>query len=395
MSQTAEPIISVVMANKNGTMYLEQAVHSVLCQSVQNLELVFVDDASTDDSLSKIRAMATVDDRIRIIEKSASTGAAAARNVAIEAITSPWIAICDSDDVMHPDRLANLLAFAENKQADMVADDCIHFAVTPMEAPRTVMGIDRDLVAHKLNAVNIVETTAIGYLKPLIKRSLLSNSPYREDLTIGEDFQLYLELVLGGAEFWLSPTAQYLYRRMPGSLSFRSQPEQIYAQLVTLRETALNTTGQPAAFHRAMRHCIKKLEAAYAQESFARALKHGNVFNAAFHALKQPKPIWGWIKKNLKNKVTGTSGREIDIQYDFELLSNLAETDENTRRRYFAKLCYQASFKNIELVAETKEDLSAAWMLPAVNKVTLGKDGLDDFPHPQLYAATNRRVVNS
>lgn len=74
------PIVSVVMANHNGAAYLDAAITSVLDQSFTALELVFIDDASTDDSAARIAAAAGRDARIKPIFCARNVGIGAARN---------------------------------------------------------------------------------------------------------------------------------------------------------------------------------------------------------------------------------------------------------------------------------------------------------------------------
>ena len=361
------PTVSVVMANKNGGKHLEQAVHSVMNQSLQSIELVFVDDASTDDSLKQIRRVAGADPRIRIIARQVSQGAAAARNDAIARIQSDWIAICDSDDVMHPERLDRLLAFAKRKQACLVADDCIHFSQTPMSGPKTVLGLEHDLEAQLLTPLDLAQNSAIGYLKPLIKRSILPDHPYREDLAIGEDYQLYLDLVLKGAALWLCPTAQYLYRRQPGSLSFRSYPDQIAAQIAALRDAAVGS--HDAQIQDALAARIGQLQQNLAQESFALAVKHKRIDAMCKLALAEPGPIWSWSKRFLRSRLARATSARAPQNRQTVILDPPTDKDGNAARKYFAELCYQASLGDLELIANHETTLSAAWMVPAASRI--------------------------
>lgn len=108
---TATPRITVLMTLFNKGPYVEEAVQSVLAQSVEDLELLVVDDASTDHSVQRIQAIH--DPRIRVITNPVNTGRAAAANRGYDAAAGEYIAVLDADDVMLPARLERQLAFME------------------------------------------------------------------------------------------------------------------------------------------------------------------------------------------------------------------------------------------------------------------------------------------
>jgi glycosyltransferase involved in cell wall biosynthesis len=99
------PTVSVIMACHNAEAYVGEAVGSVLAQTSPDLELVVVDDRSTDDSVAVIRALAAADDRVRCLESRVNGGAAAARNRAIAEASGEWLAVLDADDVFLEDKL--------------------------------------------------------------------------------------------------------------------------------------------------------------------------------------------------------------------------------------------------------------------------------------------------
>src|SRR5262245_38740620 len=100
------PLISVIMANYQGSRYIERAVTSVLGQSVGDLELIISDDASTDDSLGVVARLAAHDPRVRLVRADQNGGPARCRNRALDLAQGSWIAIVDSDDLIHPERFA-------------------------------------------------------------------------------------------------------------------------------------------------------------------------------------------------------------------------------------------------------------------------------------------------
>ncbi len=108
----AAPRVSVVTTLFNKGPFVEAAVRSVLSSSFRDLELLIVDDASTDDGLDRVRAFS--DPRIRILECAVNTGRPAAANRGFDAAQGEYIAVLDADDTMEPDRIAEQVAFLDS-----------------------------------------------------------------------------------------------------------------------------------------------------------------------------------------------------------------------------------------------------------------------------------------
>jgi glycosyltransferase involved in cell wall biosynthesis len=103
----ATPAVSVVIPLYNKAPYVHRALSSVFDQSFQDLEVVVVDDGSTDAGGEIVAAMQ--DPRLRLI-RQANAGVAAARNVGVGASRGRWVAFLDADDTWRPDRLARQFA---------------------------------------------------------------------------------------------------------------------------------------------------------------------------------------------------------------------------------------------------------------------------------------------
>jgi glycosyltransferase involved in cell wall biosynthesis len=100
-----QPLVSVVMPAYNTAVYLKEAVHSILSQSWSNLELIIVNDASTDQTLDIAQDMKAKDPRIRILSNELNKGIVYSRNKGIHASRGRFIACMDADDIALPDRL--------------------------------------------------------------------------------------------------------------------------------------------------------------------------------------------------------------------------------------------------------------------------------------------------
>lgn len=116
-------LVSIIMPNYNSEKYVGATIQSVIDQTYQNWELLFVDDCSSDASLELVKSFQ--DDRIHIFSMKENGGAALARNRAIEEARGRWIAFLDSDDLWAPNKL--------EKQISYMQENDISFSYTDYE----------------------------------------------------------------------------------------------------------------------------------------------------------------------------------------------------------------------------------------------------------------------
>ena len=109
-------LVSVVMPNYNGGFFLKEALGSVLSQTYPCLEIIVVDDGSTDNSLE---ILATFEAQI-VLVKTNKLGAAAARNAGIKAARGEYIALLDSDDIWSSEKLQLQIDRLESTRLDLV-----------------------------------------------------------------------------------------------------------------------------------------------------------------------------------------------------------------------------------------------------------------------------------
>lgn len=100
------PAVSVVMPVYNGSRFLDRALASLRTQTLANWELLAVDDASADDSATKLDGYAAADSRVRVFRHTANRGQAAARNTALATARGDLVAYLDQDDEFYSDHLA-------------------------------------------------------------------------------------------------------------------------------------------------------------------------------------------------------------------------------------------------------------------------------------------------
>ncbi|MFD2233192.1 glycosyltransferase family 2 protein, partial [Phaeospirillum tilakii] len=233
------PLVSVVMACRNVGRFLDAALASVRQQSLAAIEILLVDDGSTDDTAHRARAHAAADPRLRLLE-GCGEGPGAARNRALAVARGEWLAVMDGDDLIHPRRLEILLAAAGAAPVEIVADTLLAFqagppgrrhAATLPAGPDWLRPVEIDLATYLRANRLFAGGAALGYLKPLIRRDWLAARGIRYDpgLRIGEDYDLIARALAAGARFRVVPPPLYFYRRHAGSTSYRMRAADVAA----------------------------------------------------------------------------------------------------------------------------------------------------------------------
>lgn len=274
------PLVSVVTANFNGALYLQPAIRSVLDQTLSSLELIVVDDRSTDASVAIVEQEAARDPRVRLIVQDRNGGPGAARNRALDAARGRWIAVFDSDDLMAPDRLERLVERAEGEGADIVVDNLMVFQDGSDEPWRPLLSGREFAEPRWIELAEYIASNRLyakrpgtGYLKPLFSADCLSGVRYREALRIGEDYDLVARLLARGCRLRLEPSALYRYRQRAGSISHVLKREHIEQMIVADAALGPELARQPAPVRRA-------------QEGRAHSLQRGLVYDRVIEALK-------------------------------------------------------------------------------------------------------------
>lgn len=126
------PKVSVIIPVYNVEKYLRQTLDSVINQTLKNIEIICVDDGSTDSSTDILQEYAAMDKRITVIRQS-NQGAAMARNLGIKQVHGKYLYFMDSDDICHKDMLRLAVDAAEMNDADIVVFKAGTFINTPSE----------------------------------------------------------------------------------------------------------------------------------------------------------------------------------------------------------------------------------------------------------------------
>ena len=212
------PKVSIIIATHNNERTLGKAIRSAQNQTVRDIEIIVVNDASIDGTSDLMAALAAHDTRIKCVDLQQNAGAGAARNVALSMATGEWITILDGDDWYDATRLEVLLKAGYDYEADLVADNVkIVDHVGQCVIYKTNYGKKDRLLALSAKSFfdgdNPLHRYPIGYIQPLIRRKFLVDHKIVYDTThrVGEDFIFVSEILLQGARAFIVPGAYYNY----------------------------------------------------------------------------------------------------------------------------------------------------------------------------------------
>lgn len=129
LSSNSKPLVSVVMPVFNVAPYLDASIMSVLNQTYENIELIIVDDASTDNGMNIIKMYEKQDNRIKVISLEFNTlgGAGIPSNIGVDNAKGEYIAYADSDDILDKEAIENFVEAAEEFDAEIVIADFCNF----------------------------------------------------------------------------------------------------------------------------------------------------------------------------------------------------------------------------------------------------------------------------
>ena len=207
--------ISVIVPVYNSYDFLTPCLDSIFRQTYQNLEIICVDDCSTDDSLKLLESFAQKDSRIRIIKRTENGGQAAARQSGIDAATGSYIGFVDSDDWLDEDYYEKMVEKARQDQTDIVINATILDHVEDKVTPHVFHG--HTTLERKIydNPSQFIDKFFCVVWNKLFKTSFLKQRKYIIPVRSAheDDFFHYATFAFAkSVSFFDGPAYHYLYR---------------------------------------------------------------------------------------------------------------------------------------------------------------------------------------
>lgn len=212
------PLISVIVPVYNVAEYLPECVDSIISQTYTNLEIILIDDGSTDDCPRICDEYASKDSRIRVIHKK-NGGLSDARNAGLDICTGEWIGFVDSDDFIAPDMYQQLYKAAISQNADVAV--CQSERYENGNFVNLNKNRKKELLHSKSEMINRMFCgggQTIAVCLKLYRAYVFANIRFPKGLT-NEDAFIILDVLNKSSCMAIIPEALYFYRIRSGSIT--------------------------------------------------------------------------------------------------------------------------------------------------------------------------------
>jgi succinoglycan biosynthesis protein ExoO len=226
--RAAEPVaVTVVIPNYCAAGTLNRAVESARRQTIASIEIIVVDDASTDDSWDIISRQVANEPRLRAVRNKQNRGKSVGMNLGISLARGRWVAVLDADDWYHPERLTALMEVAERHRVDMVADNQFFYDAAADRIVGTAWsagdGEWEMTLDGFIDGADAYAAFDVGMLKPIVRTDFARRPAlaYDEAARDGHDFFHLLQFYAEGGRSAIADTPYYFYTQPFGALSHR------------------------------------------------------------------------------------------------------------------------------------------------------------------------------
>jgi succinoglycan biosynthesis protein ExoU len=303
--------VCVIIAAKNAEETIGRAVASALAEP-EVAEVVVVDDGSSDRTMAAAGAADDASGRLDIIRFKANRGPSAARNHAIAISRAPLIAILDADDFFFPGRFRQMLAC---KDWDFIADNIAFMENADMSRqPEQFAPRPRRLDLKAFVLGNISRRGAprgeLGFLKPVMRRAFLDSHGlrYREEMRLGEDYELYVRALVNGARYTVIESCGYGAVVRANSLSGQHRTKDLEALRDAERKILATGDLPPDAAAVMHQHC-RQIARRHALRRFLDSKRENGAGAALAYALGTPAALPAIAGGILRDKLAGARRR--------------------------------------------------------------------------------------
>lgn len=250
------PLVSVIMPIYNEELFLQDAIESILAQTYTHFELILINDASTDSSLSIMQSYKKrFPERITILnlKKTLNKGGDSCANKGLEIAKGNYIARMDSDDVAHPTRLAKQVTYLENNPSVFLVGSNAHV----IDAKGKIIGEKNEPLTHAEIYANYFTYHPIIHPSAMYRR-LYKGVPfsYKLKFSANNDYYSFFRMICQGAQFANLPEKLLYYRVHKNNNTFNNIKTK-FMNTLKIRFKMINTYGYAPTFKQIMITCIQ------------------------------------------------------------------------------------------------------------------------------------------
>ncbi len=213
MEKAVKPLISIIIPAYNVEKYIDRCIESIVSQTYNNIEVIVVDDGSTDKTLDKLNEWSKKDSRIKIIPKK-NGGVSSARNVGLDKATGEYVSFVDSDDFIADTYCEDMLNTLLSNNADYIS--CGYNRVY-QDGHFETFNADNELKIidskeYFNNVLDVIPGYGFVHMK-MVRRDLIGDIRFNEKLKAGEDALFNAELCdkIGKIVIYNKPLYNYYF----------------------------------------------------------------------------------------------------------------------------------------------------------------------------------------
>ena len=179
--------VSIIVPMYNAEKFIGKTIESVLAQTYQNLEMLIMNDVSTDNSLAIVSVYAKKDERIKIVNTEKNVGVVKGRNFLIDLASGKYIAFLDADDYWHNEKLEKQIKFMKEKNASI---SCTEYTRVKENEEK----INDVIIKEEISYNDMLKNNYLGCLTVIYDAKKIGKRYFKE-LEKNEDYVLWLEIV--------------------------------------------------------------------------------------------------------------------------------------------------------------------------------------------------------
>ncbi len=248
MIDEMQKLISVIIPVYNVRDYLERCLNSILENTYKNLEVICVNDGSSDDSLKILKHFAEKDKRIKIVDKKISEGVSSARNSGLDAASGDYIAFIDSDDWIHRRYFEILVYFLNRDNTDVSV--CRNIKTFEMidDKPVPDTGVLK-INEWGINEISLDHDTICYVWGRLYKKDHIGKARFIKKIKFAEDKEFNVRVLCGIKDLKVSVVEfplYYYFQRSDSAVHTLDHAEIIYAGESILKFAELDSFSADA-----------------------------------------------------------------------------------------------------------------------------------------------------
>lgn len=328
------PKISVIVAAYNVDKYLERCINSIVSQSLKDIEIIIVNDGSTDNTRSIIEKFQKNDKRIIVINQD-NSGISKARNIALSKATGEFVLFVDGDDWIQHDSLSKLYNLAKIEKADVV---CFNFFYAYKD--KNIICNDFKMF-DKLNSHEFIKATLLLDIAPvvwakLLRREFLVDNMIKcpEGVAYGEDMATSVNIALNSKKVAFLNEPLYFYRQREDSIT-----KELSKKVLTI-EKAVDLIGELLDKHDKMNLFMDEYEYIIYKNIYYYLVVNNNKLNKVQYVLYK---IW-------KSKNINISNNQYYIDFKKNFSKRLKLKHYLYDKSYYLGFLYSKAIENIKSI---------------------------------------------